>query len=316
MVLNFSKVLVTGGAGFIGSHIVDRLLDEGINVRVLDNLSTGDKKNISHHKNKKGFQFIQGDIRNFSQVKKAIKGIEAVVHQAALVSVTRSVEDPIISNEINVKGTLNLLKASIDANVKRFVFASSCAVYGDTKTLPNKEDSIPKPLSPYAADKLAAENYATVFNKIYGLETVSLRYYNVYGPRQKYGPYSGVISIFINNILQNNPLTIFGNGEQQRDFVNVKDVIEANLFALTKKEAVGNVFNVGTAKPTTINKIAEIIKKITNKKSVKTVHAKPKQGNIKQSYADITKIQKSLGYKPNIQIEEGLNELIKWYSNQ
>ena len=316
MVLDFSEVLVTGGSGFIGSHIVDRLLKEGINVRVFDNLSTGDKKNISHHKNKKGFQFIQGDIRNVNQVKKAIKGIDAVVHQAALVSVTRSVEDPIISNDINVKGTVNLLKASTDANVKRFVFASSCAVYGDAKILPNKEDSLPKPLSPYAVDKLAAENYATVFNKIYGLQTISLRYYNVYGPRQKYGPYSGVISIFINCILQNKAFTIFGDGEQQRDFVNINDVIEANIFALTKKEAVGNVFNVGTARPTTINKIADIIKKITHKKLVKSVHAKPKQGDIKQSYADITKIQKSLGYNPNVQIEDGLNELIQWYSSQ
>jgi nucleoside-diphosphate-sugar epimerase len=316
MLLDFSEILVTGGAGFIGSHIVDRLLDEGFKVRVLDNLSTGEKKNLAQHQNKKSFQFIEGDIRNFDLVKKTVKGVDAVFHEAALVSVTRSVENPLLSNEINVTGTVNLLKACVDAHVKRFVYASSCAVYGDTETLPNHENLAPKPLSPYAADKLAAEKYAKVFHNVYGLETVSLRYFNVYGPRQKYGPYSGVISIFINRLLENKPPIICGDGEQTRDFINVKDVVEANMLALSKRKAVGEVFNISTGEATTINKLTETIQKIMDKTSLKPVHAEPRPGDIKHSYGDITKARRNLEYEPKVQLEKGLSELVKWYSKQ
>jgi len=316
MPLDFSEILVTGGAGFIGSHIVDRLLDEGFKVRVLDNLSTGDKKNLAKHQNKKSFQFIEGDIRNFDLIKKTVKGVDAVFHEAALVSVTRSVENPLLSNEINVTGTVNLLKACVDAHVKRFVYASSCAVYGDSKTLPNHENLAPKPLSPYAVDKLAAENYAKVFHNVYGLETVSLRYFNVYGPRQKYGPYSGVISILINRLLKNKPPIIYGDGKQTRDFINVKDVVEANMLALSKREAVGEVFNISTGEATTINKLTETIQKIMGKTSLKPVHAEPRPGDIKHSYGDITKARKNLEYEPKVQLEKGLSELVKSYSKQ
>jgi nucleoside-diphosphate-sugar epimerase len=316
MPLGFSEILVTGGAGFIGSHIVDRLLEEGFKVRVLDNLSTGEKKNLAQHQNKKTFQFIEGDIRNLEFVKRAVRGVDAVIHEAALVSVTRSVENPLLSNEINVTGTLNLLKASADAHVKRFVLASSCAVYGDTETLPNHEKLAPKPLSPYAVDKLAAENYAKVFYDVYGLETVSLRYFNVYGPRQKYGPYSGVISIFINCLLENKFPTIYGGGEQTRDFVNVEDVVEANMLALARREAVGEVFNISTGEPITINKITETLQKIMGKSLLKPVHAEPRPGDIKHSYGDITKARRNLGYKPKVQLEKGLSELVKSYSKQ
>jgi UDP-N-acetylglucosamine 4-epimerase len=316
MPLDFSEILVTGGAGFIGSHIVDRLLNEGFKVRVLDNLSTGDKKNLAQHRNKKAFHFIEGDIRNFGLVKKTVKGIDAVIHEAALVSVSRSVENPLLSNEINVAGTLNLLKACVDAHVKRFVLASSCAVYGDTETLPNHENLMPKPLSPYAVDKLAAENYAKVFYDVYGLETVSLRYFNVYGLRQKYGPYSGVISTFINRLLENKPPMIYGDGEQTRDFINVKDVVEANMLALSKREAVGEVFNISTGEPITINKLTQTIQKIMDKTALKPVHAEPRAGDIKHSYGDITKARTNLGYKPKVQLEKGLNEFVKSYSKQ
>jgi nucleoside-diphosphate-sugar epimerase len=316
MPLGFSEILVTGGAGFIGSHIVDRLLKEGFKVRVLDNLSTGEKKNLAQHKNKKTFQFIEGDIRNLELVKRAVRGVDAVIHEAALVSVTRSVENPLLSNEINVTGTLNLLKASADAHVKRFVLASSCAVYGDTETLPNHEKLAPKPLSPYAVDKLATENYAKVFHNVYGLETVSLRYFNVYGPRQKHGPYSGVITTFINCLLENKSPTIYGGGEQTRDFVNVKDAVEANMLALTKREAAGEVFNISTGEHITINKLTETLQKIMGKTFLKPVHAEPRPGDIKHSYGDITKARRNLGYKPKVQLEKGLSELVKSYSKQ
>jgi dTDP-glucose 4,6-dehydratase len=316
MPLDFSEILVTGGAGFIGSHIVDRLLDEGFKVRVLDNLSTGEKKNLAQHQNKKSFQFIEGDIRNFDLVKKTVKGVDAVIHEAALVSVTRSVENPLLSKEINVTGTVNLLKACVDAHVKRFIYASSCAVYGDTETLPNHENLAPKPLSPYAADKLAAENYVKVFHDVYGLETVSLRYFNVYGPRQKYGPYSGVISILINRLLANKPPIIYGDGKQTRDFINVKDVVEANMLALSKRKTVGEVFNISTGEATTINKLTETIQKIMGKTSLKPVHAEPRPGDIKHSYGDITKARKNLEYEPKVQLEKGLSELVKSYSKQ
>ena len=316
MTLDFSEILVTGGAGFIGSHIVDRLLDEGFKVRVLDNLSTGEKKNLAQHQNNKSFQFIEGDIRNFDLVKNTVKGVDAVFHEAALVSVTRSVENPLLSNEINVTGTVNLLKACVDAHVKRFVYASSCAVYGDTETLPNHENLAPKPLSPYAVEKLAAEKYAKVFHNVYGLETVSLRYFNVYGTRQKYGPYSGVISIFINRLLENKPPIICGDGEQTRDFINVKDVVEANMLALSKRKAVGEVFNISTGEATTINKLTETIQKIMGKTSLKPVHAEPRPGDIKHSYGDITKVKRNLEYEPKVQLEKGLSKLVKWYSKQ
>lgn len=316
MPLDFSEILVTGGAGFIGSHIVDRLLDEGFKVRVLDNLSTGEITNLAQHQNKKSFQFIEGDIRNFDLVKKTVKGVDAVFHEAALVSVTRSVENPLLSNEINVTGTVNLLKACVDAHVKRFIYASSCAVYGDTETLPNHENLAPKPLSPYAVEKLAAEKYAKVFHNVYGIETVSLRYFNVYGPRQKYGPYSGVISIFINRLLENKPPIICGDGEQTRDFINVKDVVEANMLALSKRKAVGEVFNISTGEATTINKLTETIQKIMGKTSLKPVHAEPRPGDIKHSYGDISKARRNLEYKPKVQLEKGLSELVKWYSKQ
>ena len=316
MLLGFSTILVTGGAGFIGSHIVDRLLEEGIKVRVLDNLSTGEKSNLTQHQNKKSFQLIEGDIRNFELVKKAVKGVDAVIHEAALVSVTRSIENPLLSNEINVTGTLNLLKACVDAHVKRFVYASSCAVYGDTETLPNHENLTPNPLSPYAADKLAAEKYAKAFHAMYDIETVSLRYFNVYGPRQKLGPYSGVISLFINSLLQNQPPIIYGDGEQTRDFVNVKDVVEANIQALSKRNVAGKTFNISTGEATTINKLAETIKQIMDKKTIKPVHIEPRLGDIRYSYGDITEARTNLEYKPKVKLEEGLRELVKWYSKQ
>ncbi|MEJ2272129.1 MAG: SDR family oxidoreductase [Candidatus Bathyarchaeota archaeon] len=313
---DFSRILITGGAGFIGSHLVDRLIENGHTVRVIDNLSTGEKRNLNPHKNKESFQFIEGDIRDFNLVKKCVKDVDAVLHEAALVSVTRSLEDPVLSNEINIKGSLNLLKASVDANVQRFIYASSCAVYGDTEILPVSEKNPSNPLSPYAVDKLAVEKYAKIFNDSFEIETVGLRYFNVYGSRQKYGPYSGVISIFINKLLEDKAPTIFGDGEQTRDFVNVKDVIDANILALSKKDVAGKVFNISSGKAITINNILEIIKKILKKENIDPIYSESRLGDIKHSFADITKAQEILGYEPKIQIDKGLEQLIQFSLNQ
>jgi nucleoside-diphosphate-sugar epimerase len=313
MVPKNSRILVTGGAGFIGSHIVDKLIDA--DVTVLDNLDTGQMENITQHKQNRSFHFVKGDIRNFDLVKKLVKDMDAVFNLAAIASVQRSVEDPVLVNDVNVKGTLNLLKASLDSDVKRFIQVSSAAVYGDAQTLPVREDFNPMPLSPYAVSKLAAENYALVFNQIYGLETVCLRYFNVYGPRQAYNDYSGAITIFVNEILGNRPPKIFGDGEQTRDFVFVEDVLSATMLALTEKNAVGEIFNIASGKATTINKIVQILQKIMSKKNLKPVHEKPREGDIRHSYASIEKARTLLGYEPMFSLEKGLKELVNYMVN-
>lgn len=304
MVNSFSRVLVAGGAGFIGSHIVDKLIEEDMEVTVLDNLYTGQMENIEHHKNNKNFKFVQGDVRNFNLVKRAVKNVDAVFNDAAVVSVPRSMEAPILANEVNVGGTLNLLKACLDSSVKRFVQASSASVYGNTKTLPLSEDLPPKPISPYAVSELAAENYAKVFYSAYGLETVGLRYFNVYGPRQTFSVYSGVTTIFVNQLLQNQQPIIFGDGKQTRDFVYVGDVVNANMLALTTKEAKGEVFNIATGATSTLNRLVEYLQEIMNKKNLKPIHKDPRQGDIRHSYASIEKARKTLGYEPKFSLKK------------
>ncbi len=309
---SYSKILVTGGAGFIGSHIVDRLLEEGFEVTVIDNLSTGRRENIAHRQNRKDFHYIKGDIRDTALIKKVVEDVDAVFHEAALVSVPRSIENPLLANEINVSGTLNLLKACADANVKRFIHASSTAIYGDGETLPLHEKLTPQPMSPYAVSKLAAENYVKIYYEVYGLNTVCLRYFNVYGPRQTYSLYSGVITIFINRLLKNEPPIIYGDGKQTRDFIHVLDVVEANVLALTKKTAIGQVLNIATGNPTTINQLAAMLQQII-KTNLKPVYADSRPGDIKQSYADITKAKKLLQYNPKMSLKNGLTQLVEWY---
>lgn len=310
---NCSKILVTGGAGFIGSHLVDRLLDEGFEVIVLDNLSTGRMQNLVHHQHRKDLHFIKGDIRDFELVKKVVVEVDAVFHEAALVSVTRSVENPILTSEVNVNGTLNLLKACSDADVKRFIYASSSSVYGEAEALPKDEGLVPKPISPYAVSKMAAERYCLVFREVYGLETVCLRYFNVYGPRQVYGPYSGVISIFINRLLNGEPPVIYGDGKQTRDFTHVEDVVQANMLALNERDAVGEVFNIATGVATSVNELAALLQEIMGKTHLKPVYTGPRAGDIRHSYADITKAREVLGYRPKFSLREGLAKLVEWY---
>jgi len=310
----YSSILVTGGAGFIGSHIVDRLLTDGFEVTVIDNLTTGRLKNVTNHQGRKDFHFIKGDIRKFDLVKGILRDVDAVFHEAALVGATCSVENPVLTNEVNVTGTLNLLKACVDSDVKRFIYASSAAVYGKTETLPQHEDLTPRPISPYGASKLAAENYVRVFSDVYGLETVCLRYFNVYGPRQTCSPYSGVITVFINRLLGNQPPIIYGDGEQTRDFIHVRDVVDASMLALARKSTVGEVFNVATGVAATVNRLASALQEIMGKTSLKPVYVNPRMGDIRHSYADISRARRVLGYNPKVSLKEGLAKLVKWYT--
>jgi len=316
MLQQYQRVLVAGGAGFIGSHIVDKLLEAGVEVAVIDNLSTGRMENLNQHKHNKNFHFVKGDIRNAKQIKAVVENADAVFNDAAIVSVRLSIDNPMLVNEVNVNGALNLLKACVDSKVRRFIQASSASVYGDAKTLPVTEDMPLKPISPYAVSELAAENYARAFHRVYGLETVCLRYFNVYGPRQLHGQYSGAITIFMNQLLQNQPITVFGNGKQTRDFVYVEDVASANILALAKMEATGEVFNIATGRATTVKKLAHTLTKIVGKASLKPLYKEPVAGEIKHSYASIEKATRTLGYRPEYQIDKGLAQLVKWYNSK
>jgi UDP-glucose 4-epimerase len=316
---SYQKILVTGGAGFIGSHIVDRLIEDDLDVIVIDDLHTGSLANISDHREKKNFHLAEGDIRDINLVRKTLKDVDIVFHEAAQANVALSVKDPIATNQINVEGTLNLLKASCDLNVKRFIFASSGAVYGPTKSPQKKEDDSLNPTSPYGVSKLAAENYVRVFQRLYGLKTVCLRYFNVYGPRQRvdvHGSYGGVISIFINRILQNMSPIIYGDGEQTRDFIYIDDVVEANMLAMNSENGAGEAFNIGTGKSISINQVAGILKHIMNKENLEDIHTEPRPTDIKHGYADISKAKSILGYEPQFSIEEGLTELVNWYTKK
>jgi len=318
-VIKFSRVLVAGGAGFIGSHIVDKLLNQDKEVIVLDNLYTGRVKNIEQCRDNRKSRFVHGDVRSLDLVKRLVKDVDAVFNEAAVVSVSRSLEDPILANEVNVGGTLNLLKVCLDSGVKRFVQASSASVYGNAETLPVLENLAPNPISPYAVAELAAENYAKVFHLNYGLETVCLRYFNVYAPRQTFSVYSGATTIFLNKLSRDRRPIIFGDGNQTRDFVYVEDVVEANMLALTNKKAVGETFNIATGKPNTINELVQNLQEKLGKQRLKPIHKLPRKGDIKHSYASIEKAKKILGYKPKFSLEKGITKLVEWYeraSNQ
>jgi len=304
------KALVTGGAGFIGSHLVDRLMENDFEVTVLDNFSTGSLKNLSQHLGKANFHLIDGDIRSERDVKKALEDIDFVFHLAAIVSVELSIKNPILVNEVNVCGTLNLLEESLNSGVKRFVYISSCAVYGNPTRLPIDEEHPTKPTSPYGASKLASENYCRIFHEIYGLQTVSLRLFNVYGSRQAMGPYSGVITKFIDRLKHGKPPIIYGDGEQTRDFIFVDDVVDACLHAINCKNCVGESINVGSGVETSINELARTISSLFGMQKIKPIYTKPRIGEVRHSCADISKAEKLLGLKPKISLEEGLRKLV------
>jgi len=308
------KYLITGGGGFIGSNLTEELLNRGHQVRILDNFSTGFRENLEEFADK--IEIIEGDLRNYHNVRDAVDGVDFVLHQGALPSVPRSVSDPISSNDVNVTGTLNILNAAKDAKVKRLVMASSSSVYGDSEVLPKQEDMIPNPLSPYAVSKLAGEKYFQVFAGIYGLHTVALRYFNVFGPRQNPdSQYSAVIPKFIKAILRDESPVIYGDGEQSRDFTYIQNTIEANIRATEVDCPPGVVMNCAVHERTTLNDLVAMINKILGK-DIKAVHTEPRAGDIKHSFADITRLENTLQFKPPVLLEEGLRRTVDWYKKK
>jgi len=303
-----AKYLVTGGAGFIGSNIVEELVKRNESVRVLDNLSTGRRENIEPFMD--GIEFIEGDLRDLDSVRKAVNGVDYVLHQGALPSVPRSIDNPLTTNEVNVNGTLNVLTSARDAGVKRVVYASSSSIYGNSEVLPKREDMPPNPLSPYAISKLAGENYCRIFYRIYGLETVCLRYFNVFGPRQDpTSQYSAVIPKFISAMLNGERPKIYGDGKQSRDFTYVANVVQANLLACQADGVAGEFFNVACGERYTVLDLVAELNEILGK-DVEPVFTEPRKGDVRHSQADISKAQRLLEYGGLVGFKSGLRMLI------
>ncbi len=308
-----SFYLVTGGAGFIGSHLAEELVRRGERVRVADSLITGHRRNLAHVK---GVDFLEGDLADLGVARRAAQGMDYVLHQAAIPSVPRSVEDPITSNRANVDATLNVLVAARDAGVRRVVFAGSSSAYGNTPTLPKREDMPANPLSPYALQKLVGEQYMQMFTTLYGLETVTIRYFNVFGPRQDpSSPYSGVISVFAKALLENKPPTIYGDGEQTRDFTYVANVVDGVLRAATASGASGLVINVATEARISLNRLFSTMRDLVGT-DVAVNYGATRSGDVKDSQADITRARTILGYTPIVSFEDGLRQTLEWYRSE
>lgn len=303
--------LVTGGAGFIGSHIATALVKRGDRVRVLDNLMTGKRENLAHIAGE--VEFIEGDIRDFDTTRRVMEDVNVVFHEAAIPSVPRSVKEPQLNHDVNVNGTFNVLMAARDAAVRRVVFAASSSAYGETEVLPKQEDMLPSPLSPYAVAKLVSEFYCQVFTRAYNLETVCLRYFNVFGPRQDpSSPYSGVISKFITVLLEGQSPVIYGDGEQSRDFTYIDNVVAANLSAAEAPAAAGQVMNLGLCERTTLNQLLAELQRIIGT-NLPPRYEEQRNGDIRHSLADITRAEQLLGYKPGVGLAEGLRRTVEWY---
>lgn len=317
------RILVTGGAGFIGSNLCETLLDYGNSVVCLDNFATGNYKNIEPFVTHPNFTLIEGDIRNFRDCQNAVAGNEYVLHQAALGSVPRSVEDPMTTNEVNITGFINILQASKEAGIKRFVYAASSSTYGDSEILPKKEENIGKPLSPYAVTKYVNELYADVFHKNYGMDTIGLRYFNVFGKNQDpNGAYAAVIPKFVKQFMQHESPVINGDGNYSRDFTYIDNVVQINLRALKVNDtnAINQVYNVACGERTTINQLAEYLKEYLSAldpeiKNVEIKHGPNRMGDIPHSLASIDKAKKHLGYEPQFSVQEGLKKAVHWYWN-
>ncbi|MDX1470869.1 MAG: SDR family oxidoreductase [Flavobacteriaceae bacterium] len=319
--ISSSKILVTGGGGFIGSNLCETLLDLNASVVCLDNFSTGHKKNLKGIRDHSKFELIEGDIRDIETCKKACAGIDYVLHEAALGSVPRSINDPVTSNEVNVSGFLNMLVAAKEAGVKRFVYAASSSTYGDSEKLPKIEDEIGKPLSPYAITKYVNELYADIFNKTYGLDTVGLRYFNVFGRKQDpNGAYAAVIPKFVMQFMNHESPVINGDGTYSRDFTYIDNVIQMNLLALTveDKKALNQVYNTAVGDRTNLKELTQILKQYLSEydqeiKNIEIKHGPNRPGDIPHSLASVEKAKRLLSYKPSHKIEEGLKEAVAWY---
>ena len=305
-----AQYLVTGGAGFIGSHLTEELVRRGHRVRVADSLITGKRSNLDHIP---GVEFLEGDLADLTFARKAVEGCQFVLHQAAIPSVPRSVQDPISSNTANVDATLNVLVASRDAGVKRLVFAASSSAYGDTPTLPKHEGMPTNPLSPYALQKVVGEQYLQMFTRLYGLETVSIRYFNVFGPRQDpSSPYSGVISVFATALLENRSPRIYGDGDQTRDFTYVANVVDGVLRACEAPKASGDVINVATGGRISLNTLFYAMRDVVGG-TLEPTYAESRKGDVRDSQADIRKAKELLGYEPIVSFEDGISRTIAWY---
>jgi len=309
------RFLVTGAAGFIGSNLTDNLLEMGATVIGLDNFFNGRLENLDNARKNKNFQFFKGDVRDFNLLLDISKDIDTIYHQAAFTSVPQSVLMPQSCNDVNINGILNILNSARKNDIEKIIFASSSSVYGDEPSLPKKEDMKKNPKSPYAVSKLASEGYLQVYNHLYGLNTTILRYFNVYGPRQKDSPYSGVIAIWLGRIIRNEDLVIFGDGQNSRDFTYIKDIIKANILA-NKYDNPGEVFNIGANSPIKLIDLAKLMLKITNKENLKVIHSDPRPGDILYSYADISKAKELLKFEPEFIQEHGLRTYLKWYCNK
>ena len=316
-----SKVLITGGAGFIGSNLTEHFLNQGHQVVVLDNFATGHRHNIAQHEGNSNFELIEADIRHTADCEKAVQGVDYVLHQAALGSVPRSIKDPQTSNEVNVSGFLNMLVAARDAGIKRFIYAASSSTYGDSENLPKVEDVIGKPLSPYAITKYVNELYADIFSKTYGLETIGLRYFNVFGRRQDpNGAYAAVIPKFVMQFMKHESPVINGKGDYSRDFTYIDNVIQMNERAMLtdNAEAVNTVYNTAVGDRTTLNELVGYLKEFLTGydaeiAKVEVIHGPNRQGDIPHSLASVDKARQLLGYEPTHVIREGLQEAVKWY---
>lgn len=303
--------LVTGGAGFIGSHICEALVKRGARVRVLDNLATGHHANLAHREGQ--IDFVEASIGDYAATRRAAEGVSVIFHEAAIPSVPRSVAEPRLNHETNVDGMFNVLLAAREAGVRRVVYAASSSAYGETETLPKTESMLPSPLSPYAAAKLFGEYYCQVFTRVYGLETVALRYFNVFGPRQDpSSPYSGVISKFVTSLLAGERPVIYGDGEQSRDFTYIDNVVEANLRAAEAPEANGQIINIGVGTRVTLNQLLAELQQILGT-NVQPHYEEARAGDVRHSLADITLAQRLLGYEIRTPLAEGLRQTVEWY---